>query len=125
MYTVKFASLPIKYAPKRKLVDFALPQWRNKLGEFQDDDVYSFINCMYQDRVFKTQQEFNEAYDAGLADVLHWRNKPMVFMKEDLAVFDDLHKTQAFDRVKPDVLDKLITKMKAIFELGEKVVFVY
>ena len=35
----KFATVPIKYAPKRKFLEFAVPQWKNKLGEFSDPDV--------------------------------------------------------------------------------------
>lgn len=125
MATVKFASIPMQYAPKRKLVDFSLPKWRNKLAEFEDDDVYSFINGLYQDRVFKTPKEFNETYDAGLFDRLNWRNKPMIFQKEDLTTLEELHREEAFDRIEPIKIDKLITKMKAVFEFGEKVIFVY
>ena len=125
MSIVKFASIPMQYAPKRKLIDFSLPKWRNKLGEFQDDDIYSFINGIYQDRVFKTQKEFNETYDAGLVDQLNWRNKPMIFKKEDLVELEEAHRGSAFDRVEPIKIDKLITKMKAVFEFGEKVIFVY
>ena len=41
---IKFASMPLKYAPKRKTVNFSLPKWRNKLGEIYDVDVEGFIN---------------------------------------------------------------------------------
>lgn len=125
MALVKFASIPLQYAPKRKMVNFALPKWRNKLGEFDDADIASFINCTYQDKVFKTAKEFNETYDAGNWDVLNWRHKPMVLTKEDVTVFEDVHRNGAFDRVEPVKLDKLITKMKAVLELGDKVIFVY
>jgi hypothetical protein len=122
---VKFAAIPLKYAPKRKLVDFSLPQWRNKLAEVDDQDVASFINGAYQDKVFKTAKEFNETYDAGLWDVLNWRNKPMVLDKDDITLFEEVHKNGGFDRVEPIKLDKLILKMKAMLETGEKVIFVY
>ena len=122
---IKFASIPIKYAPKRKTVNFAMPKWRNKLGELEDEDVESFINSVYQDRTFKTQKEFNEAYDNRLLDLLHWRNKPMILTRADATVFEEVHKNGAFDTAKPDVIDKILAKMKACFETGEKVVFVY
>jgi len=122
---VKFASMPTKYAPKRKTIDFALPKWRNKMGEFQDPDIEGFINTVYQERTFKTQKEFNEAYDNRLVDLLHWRNKPMILTRSDVTVFEEVHKNGAFDTTKPEVIDKLLTKMKACFETGEKVIFVY
>ena len=122
---IKFASMPLKYAPKRKTVNFSLPKWRNKLGEIYDVDVEGFINSVYQDRTFKTQKEFNEAYDNRLVDLLHWRNKPMILTREDVTVFEEVHRNGAFDTTKPEVIDKLLTKMKACFETGEKVVFVY
>jgi hypothetical protein len=125
MATVKFATIPLKYAPKRKMVDFSLPQWRNKFGEFEDQDIASFINNIYQDRVFKTQKEFNEAYDNRLIELLHWRNKPMVLTPEDITSFEETHKNGGFDFIEPVKLDKLIMKMKAYLETGEKIVFVY
>ena len=122
---IKFASIPLKYAPKRKTIDFALPKWRNKLGEVEDEDVASFINSVYQDRTFKTAKEFNEAYDNRLLELLHWQNKPMILTRSDVTVFEEVHKNGAFDTTKPEVIDKLLAKMKACFETGEKVVFVY
>ena len=56
---LKFATLPVKYAPKRKFIEFAKPKWHNKLGEFSDPDVLSWINNLYQDKVFKTPKDFN------------------------------------------------------------------
>ena len=117
--------MPLKYAPKRKTVNFSLPKWRNKLGEVEDEDVASFINSVYQDRTFKTQKEFNEAYDNRLLELLHWSNKPMILTRSDVTVFEEVHKNGAFDTIKPEVIDKLVAKMKACFETGEKVVFVY
>ena len=122
---IKFASMPLKYAPKRKTINFSLPKWRNKLGEFQDPDIEGFINSVYQDRTFKTQKEFNEAYDNRHLELLNWQNKPMILTKEDVTVFEEVHRNGAFDTTKPEVIDKLLTKMKACFETGEKVVFVY
>jgi hypothetical protein len=40
-------------------------------------------------------------------------------------VFEEVHKNGAFDTTNPVVIDKLLAKMKACFETGEKVVFVY
>ena len=122
---IKFASMPLKYAPKRKTVNFSLPKWRNKLGEFQDPDIEGFINSVYQDRTFKTQKEFNEAYDNRHLELLHWSNKPMILTRSDVTVFEEVHRNGAFDTTKPEVIDKLLAKMKACFETGEKVVFVY
>jgi len=122
---IKFASMPLKYAPKRKMVNFSLPKWRNKLGELQDVDIEGFINTLYQDRTFKTQKEFNEAYDNRLLDLLHWGNKPMVFTREDVANFEEAHKNGSFDTTNPVLIDKLLVKMKAHLETGEKMLFVY
>ena len=107
------------------MVDFALPQWRNKFGEFDDQDLASFINNMYQDKVFKTQKEFNEAYDNRFLDLLNWRNKPMVLAREDIASLEATHRNGGFDFIEPVKLDKLLIKMKAYLETGEKVIFVY
>jgi len=117
--------MPTKYAPKRKTINFSLPKWRNKLDEIQDTDIEGFINTVYQERTFKTQKEFNEAYDNRLLDLLHWSNKPMILTRSDVTVFEAVHRNGAFDTTNPDVIDKLLTKMKACFETGEKVVFVY
>lgn len=116
---VKFATIPAKYAPKRKMLDFALPQWRSKFTETENEIVSSWANDVYQSRVFKTQKEFNDAYDSGDRHYLNWSNRPMVLTLEDLALFEE--------QVVPEVLeaDKYLKKMKAFFETGEKVVFVY
>jgi hypothetical protein len=124
MATLKFASIPTKFAPKRKMVGFAAPQWKNKLGEFDHPDVLSWVNNLYQEKTFKTAKDFNEAYDAGIAEVLYWRNKPMVLTKEDLDNFEEEFNGGAFDDVKLAV-QKTLMKMKAAFETGEKTVFVY
>jgi hypothetical protein len=126
----KFASIPIKYAPKRKLLDFAAPQWKNKLGEFSDPDVLSWINNLYQDKAFPTREAFNKAYDDALAAYMMpnagvgWRNKTMVLTKEDVDNFEEEFKEGAFDDVKVSA-QKTLTKMKAALETGEKVIFVY
>jgi hypothetical protein len=120
----KFASIPIKYAPKRKMVGFAAPQWKNKLGEFDHPDVHSWVNNLYQEKTFKTPKDFNEAYDTGLIDVIHWRNKTMVLTKEDVDNFEEEFKEGAFDDVRV-AAQKTLTKMKAALETGEKVIFVY
>lgn len=121
---LKFATLPVKYAPKRKFIGFAMPQWKNKLGEFDHPDVISWVNNLYQEKTFKTPKDFNEAYDSGLTEVLFWRNKPMVLHKEDIENFEGEFKEGAFDDVKVAV-QKTLTKMKAALETGEKVIIVY
>jgi hypothetical protein len=109
----KFASIPTKFAPKRKFLEFAAPQWKNKLGEFSDPDVLSWINNLYQDKAFPTREAFNKAYDESLgAPGVSWRNKTMVLTKE---AFDGAQTAAA----------KTLAKMKAALETGEKVIYVY
>jgi hypothetical protein len=121
----KFASIPIKYAPKRKALEFAAPQWKNKLGEFSDPDVLSWINNLYQDKKFKTPKDFNEAYDAGLTDVIYWRNKTMVLTKEDVDNLEEEFNGGGFDDGQHSDVRKMLTKMRAALETGEKVIYVY
>jgi hypothetical protein len=125
----KFATIPIKYAPKRKFLEFAAPQWKNKLGEFSDPDVLSWINNLYQDKAFPTREAFNKAYDdavaAGLrpSDGVSWRNKTMILTKEDVDNFEEEFKAGAF--YPRDGVQKTLTKMRAALESGEKALFVY
>lgn len=124
MSIAKFASIPIKYAPKRKLIEFAAPQWKNKLGEFSDPDILSWITRIYQDKAFPTREAFNKAYDAGLSGALYWRNKTMILTKEDIDNFEEEFKGGAFDESQTAAA-KTLTKMKAAVETGEKVIYVY
>jgi hypothetical protein len=125
----KFASIPIKYAPKRKFLEFAAPQWKNKLGEFSDPDILSWINNLYQDKAFPTREAFNKAYDAALdagmmpSAGVSWRNKTMVLTKEDVDNFEEEFNGGAF--YPRDAVQKLVTKMRAALETGEKVIYVY
>jgi hypothetical protein len=127
---VKFATVPTKYAPKRKFLEFAKPAWHNKLGEFTDPDVLSWINRLYQDKAFPTQKEFNAAYDQALdmgvmpSEMVCWRNKTMVLTKEDVENFEEEFTCGAFDRSQT-AAQKTLVKMKAALETGEKVIFVY
>jgi hypothetical protein len=127
--TAKFASIPIKYAPKRKFIEFAAPQWKNKLGEFSDPDILSWINNLYQDKAFPTREAFNQAYDsardAGMmpSTAVSWRNQTMVLTKEDIANFEEEFNGGAF--YPRDAVQKLVTKMRAAVETGEKIIFVY
>lgn len=126
----KFASIPIKYAPKRKFIEFAAPQWKNKLGEFSDPDVLSWINNLYQDKAFPTREAFNKAYDAALdaglrpADGVSWRNKTMVLTKTDIDNFEEEFNGGGFDGSQTAAA-KTLAKMKAALETGEKVIYVY
>ena len=125
MTTIKFACIPAQYAPKRKMIDFALPKWRTKLAEFNHPDLVQWAHDLYQTKVFKTREEFNEAYDLKL-DKLYWRNKPMVINADDIAAFEADHQEGAFDDgVRPELVDKLIKKLRALRESGDKVFFVY
>jgi hypothetical protein len=129
MTTINFASMPTKYAPKRKFLEFAKPQWKNKLGEFSDPDILSWINNLYQDKAFPTREAFNKAYDDAVAsglrpsDGVSWRNKTMVLSKEDVDNFEEDFKGGAF--YPRDAAQKLVTKMRAALESGEKALFVY
>jgi hypothetical protein len=120
-----FSCVPAQYAPKRKFLEFAKPKWHNKLGEFSDTDVLSWVNRLYQDKKFKTPKDFNEAYDAGLTEVLYWRNKTMVLAKEDLELFEEEFNDGAFDDShEKQKLAGLIAKLKNVLA-AEKTVFVY
>lgn len=127
---LKFAAIPVKYAPKRKMISFAVPQWKNKLGEFEHPDVLSWVNTTYQSKAFPTQKEFNAAYDQAISmgvmpsEIVCWRNKPMVLTKEDIENFEEEFNGGAFDGVKIGA-QKTLVKMKAVLEKGEKVIFVY
>lgn len=127
---LKFASVPIKYAPKRKMLEFAKPQWHNKLGEFDHPDLTTWVNNIYQAKAFKTQKDFNEAYDRAISmgvmpsEMVCWRNKTMVLTKEDIENFEEEFNGGAFDAVQT-AAQKTLSKMKAALETGEKVIFVY
>ena len=120
----KFASIPIKFAPKRKFLEFAAPQWKNKLGEFSDPDVLGWINRLYQDKAFPTREAFNKAYDEGRAAAVSWRNKTMVLTKEDIDNFEEEFNGGGFETSQMTV-QKMLTKMRAALETGEKAIFVY
>lgn len=126
----KFASIPIKFAPKRKILEFAAPQWKNKLGEFSDPDILSWITRIYQDKAFPTREAFNKAYDAARdagmmpSTGVAWSNKTMILTKEDIDNFEEEFKGGAFDESQTAAA-KTLTKMRAALETGEKVIFVY
>jgi hypothetical protein len=124
---LKFACVPAQYAPKRKFVNFSLPKWRQKLAEFDSNpDVRSWINNLYQDRVFPTRKEFNEAYDNNM-DSLHWNHAPMVLTPEDVVNFEIELKEGAFgDSGTPEFTkaEKLVKRMRDV-QSAEKIVFVY
>ena len=125
-----FSSVPIKYAPKRKFLEFAKPTWHNKLGEFSDPDVLSWINRLYQEKAFPTREAFNKAYDEALdagmmpSTRVSWRNKTMVITKDDVDNFEEEFRGGAFEGSQT-AAQKLVTKMRAALETGEKVIFVY
>jgi hypothetical protein len=130
MASATFTSVPIKYAPKRKFLEFAKPTWHNKLGEFSDPDVLSWINRLYHDKAFPTRADFNKAYDAALdmgvmpSQMVSWRNNTMVLNKEDVSNFVEEFGGGAFCGSETAV-GKLVAKMQAVLEKGEKVIFVY
>lgn len=120
MAAVTFSSVPLKYAPKRKFLEFAKPTWHNKLGEFKDPDILCWVNNVYQARAFPTRAAFNKAYDDAVAigmmpsQAVSWRNKTMVLTKEDLK---DLKEEFGSE-------DKLLAKIERALA-AEKVIFVY
>jgi len=130
MALAKFAAIPIKYAPKRKFLEFAAPQWKNKLGEFSDPDILSWVNNLYQDKAFPTREAFNKAYDAALdaglgpACGVSWRNKTMILSKEDVDNFEEEFKGGAFN-CSQIAVQKMVQKMRAALNSGEKALFVY
>ena len=125
---LKFACVPAQYAPKRKLINFSLPKWRQKLAEFEaDPDVQNWVNNLYQDRTFTSQSAFNKAYDehiAGLApsDILHWNNKPMILTTDDIGNFESDLKEGGFEDA--GKVGKLARRMRDVQKAG-KIVFVY
>lgn len=125
---LKFACVPAQYAPKRKLINFSLPKWRQKLAEFEaDPDVQNWVNNLYQDRTFTSQSAFNKAYDehiAGLApsDILHWNNKPMILTTDDIGNFESDLKEGGFEDA--GKAEKLARRMRDVQKAG-KIVFVY
>jgi|APCry1669189665_1035243.scaffolds.fasta_scaffold01745_5 hypothetical protein len=123
-FIIKFACVPSKFAPKRKFVNFSLPKFRQKLGEFKDPDMASWINNLYQDRTFKTRDEFNQAYDFGDSYTLNWGNKPMVITNDDLTELSQQFESGAFDDGEKAQIEKLIGRMRTVMS-AEKVVFVY
>jgi hypothetical protein len=130
MACATFSCVPTQYAPKRKFLEFAKPKWHNKLGEFSDPDILSWINNLYQDKAFPTREAFNKAYDAALdagimpSTAVSWRNKTMVLTKEDVGNFEEEFSGGAFDGSQT-AAQKLVTKMRAALETGEKVIYVY
>ena len=113
-----FASIPAKFAPKRKMIDFALPQWRNKIGKFDSPDVLSWVRNLYQDKRFPTRSEYNQAYDEGN---LEWQNRPMILTKEDIHALQEEHDAGAFENTE---MHKTLEKMRKALET-DKVIFVY
>lgn len=121
---VKFACIPIKFAPKKKLTNFSLPKWRQKLVELENDlDVQSWVNNIYQERTFSKRKEFNDAYDFGDSYTLNWLNKPMVITAENIADFEENFREGGFEG-KPAVYEKLVKRMKDVMA-ADKIVFVY
>jgi hypothetical protein len=118
---VKFATIPVKYAPKRKMIDFSLPQWRYKFTETSNEDVLSWVRQVYQSKTFTTQADFNKAYDTRDTYMLRWDNKTMVLTAEDVSNFED----ELCGEQGVVGADKWLNKMKAFLETGEKVIFVY
>jgi len=103
------------------MIDFSLPQWKYKFTETSNEDVLSWVRQVYQSKTFKTQAEFNKAYDERDTYMLRWDNKPMVLTAEDVSNFgEELCGEQGVEGA-----DKWLNKMKAFLETGEKVIFVY
>jgi hypothetical protein len=123
MATLKFACIPVKFAPKNKITDFALPRFRQKLADLENDpDVLSWVTNVYQERAFPTREAFNKAYDSDTWAV-KWANKPMVLKEADISRFEEEFNEGGFDG-KPEVYQKLIRRMREVMA-KEKIVFVY
>ena len=117
----RFASIPVKFATKRKMVGFAPPVWKNKLGEFDDPDLRSWVLDRFQLKSFPTREDFNRAYDGGYH---RWEGQAMVLNKEDIEDLQEQFDEGAFDDGPKDKIEKLLTRARAHMEC-EKVVFVY
>lgn len=123
MALLKFACISAEFAPKRKVVNFAKPKFYKKLGEFTDVDMHSWVNNLYQDKVFETANKFNEAYDQYIAsgratsDVLFWRSKPMIMSKDDVTALEaeefETPLTKLFERI-----HKAQSDAKVVFVYG-------
>lgn len=105
------------------MVDFALPKWRNKLGEFSDPDLLSWVNTLYQDRMFKTAKDFKLAYDER-DPRLNWSNRPMIISKGNVAELNEQLNEGSFDDGQKAQIEKLIGQMLTVIS-SEKVIFVY
>jgi hypothetical protein len=117
-----FATIPIKLAPRRKFIDFALPVWKNKIGEFDSPDILSWVNNLYQDKMFPTRSEFNLAYDEQRCN---WDNKTMIISKEDLEALEEEYNGGAFeDTTAPGMVAKFLEKARKALA-NEKVIYVY
>lgn len=125
MACIKFASIPVKFAPKKKVLSFSPPQWKNKMGEFTDPDVLSWVDNIYQAKAFASRAEFNQAYDEKDEYRLHWRNKTMILSVEDVNDLIEEYEGGAFDDGDKVKMTKLIKKLRAVIETGEKAIFVY
>lgn len=121
---VKFAIVPLKYAPKRKILGFVLPQCMVRVGEFHGQDIVTWVNNIYQNKVFPDRDDFNAAYDRAIrpSEAVCWRNKTMMLTAEDLANFDDELKEGAFE---DEDVKKTLARLKDAIASGEKAVFVY
>lgn len=123
MKPIKFACVPTKYAPQKKLVDFHLPQWRQKLLEFPSDpDVQGWVSNLYQSRAFKTREDFIKYYDEDTESV-KWSHKPMIITSEDIDDFEEVLKNGGFD-LQPALYEKLVKRMRDAMK-KDKIVFVY
>jgi hypothetical protein len=123
MASIKFACIPVKFAPKKKITNFALPRFRQKLTDFENDpDVMGWVSNVYQERVFPTQEDFNKSYDEDTWSV-RWMNRPMVLTRDDIAEFERVFNEGGFEG-KPEVYQKLIRRIREVME-KEKIVFVY
>ena len=123
---LKFGCIAAEFAPKRKLVNFSKPKFYKKLGEFVDIDMTSWVNNLYQDKTFKTFEEYRTAYDEYIASgrthdkVLFWRSKPMILSNDDISNFKSEIDGGAFETP----LSKLFEKIQKAQNEG-KVIFVY
>lgn len=94
-----------------------------QLGDFPELDIWG--NNLYQDKIFKTRKEFNEAWDnyvttnGGGADTLFRRGKEVVLTLEDVKNLHDCNSENEFDSDH----SKLIGKLKRRIKKGIQVSF--
>jgi hypothetical protein len=87
------------------------------LGDYPE--LNSWVNNLYQDKIFPTRTEFNKAYDENDPRI-HRGSQEVILTPEDLAQLESEIEDGDFE----EDYTELISKIKSLFEC-EKIVFFY